>query len=127
MKTYPTTKKDFELFKKECRKWIDVFGMKGWQLYFYHEKIEDVYANCQVNLNAKMLTITLSSLWYKKPTTYYIKLYAFHETCEGLLGRMNILSNYRHTTDSEITEASHEVIRILEKVIFEEEEGVGPE
>lgn len=32
-----TTKKQFELFKKECRKWIDRFELNGWEINFTHQ------------------------------------------------------------------------------------------
>ena len=31
-----TSKKDFELFKKECRKWADILSLKDYEWAFFH-------------------------------------------------------------------------------------------
>ena len=45
--TRNTTVKEFELFKTECLKWIDYFGLKDWKIDFLHEDTKDAFAECR--------------------------------------------------------------------------------
>lgn len=121
-----TTQKDFNLFKSECQKWIEVFGLKGWRVTFRHANLDNDNSarawNTIQNLEDRVVSIGLCVDWdndIEGVTDKNIKHSAFHEVMELFLGRMVILAKYRHSTDSEINEENHNIIRTLENVILD--------
>ena len=36
-----TTRKDFALFKRECRKWIERLSLGDWEVTFHHDERAD--------------------------------------------------------------------------------------
>jgi len=116
-----TTVKDFQLFKTECRKWIDVFGLKGWECYFRHEKEEDIYvARLSPNVENRTCTFFFAVDWGDSPLSELeIKKTAFHETMELFLTRFRHLALKRDIREAEILEEDHHIIRILENVLFD--------
>ena len=118
-----TTKKDFELFKSECEKWIEFFGLKGWQISFSYEKLSKGKAECTYNIVNRSVLLSFNKQWNTesendKITPENIKRDAFHEVSEMLLCKLRNLAEYRFTTQYEIDEAVHEIIRTLENVVF---------
>jgi len=112
-----TTKKDFEIFKKEFLKWFNVFGLKDWKIYFFHDQIDETsYANITYNVAGRVATVRFNLEHNGRYNN--IKETAFHEVCELLLGKLVAVAEYRYVTENEITEATHDIIRRLEKVIF---------
>jgi len=115
-----TNKKDFKLFKKEVRKWVEILGLKGWKVVFEYIESEGNCAFYIRNSPGRIITISLSAdyddLLY---TEKGIKLSAFHEVIEGLLlARFDDMIDRRKYSGEEIEEARHEVTRILEHVLF---------
>jgi hypothetical protein len=119
-----TTKKDFALFKKECEKWIEIFGLKGWRVYIEHKIPPKGKAWCELDLENRIATIIMNLDWDDDKCDYEIRKTAFHESCELLLGRMDVVSKWRHSSESEIDEARHEVIRILENVLWKNRKSI---
>jgi hypothetical protein len=117
---FKTTKKHFKLFKRECRKWIRTFGLHGWEVYYFHEEDGDNHrAWASYKAVGRVCSLCLGTTWETiKPTKRHIRLAAFHEVCELLLARLSTEAKYRFASEEVVDEASHEVIRILEKVIW---------
>ena len=119
-----TTAKHFALFKAECRKWLDRFGLKGWRVEFFHDDHADISnarAWYQVNsIVDRCASIGLTSEWQPDSiTNEKIKVSAFHEACELFLVRLRVLAGARFIDESEIDEECHAIIRTLENVFFE--------
>ena len=116
-----TSTRHFEIFKKECAKWIDFFGLKDWDiLYAHNDSRPDSCANVTYNLSAKNVVIRLTKTWGEQPITVKrIKRSAFHEVCEVMIARLVICSAARFLNKDEIEEASHDIIRRLENSVFE--------
>ncbi len=120
-----TTSKHFEIFKKECEKWIDRFGLYGWRFYYTHkdEDPNNTFAGCywpelpQDRVFTLRLTVNISWLF----TIRDIKRSAFHEVCEALLYRISYLGLARHLMVDEISEERHNLIRTLEKAVWDRE------
>ena len=120
--TYKTTKKDFEEFEAECRKWIEFFGMKDWDFFFYHEFpdwTDECRAACSANYTGKLASLFLSPKWNNRPRKNEVKKVAFHEVCETLTSQLVSLAQSRYVVQDEIDVANHTVIRILENTVFE--------
>ena len=57
---YQTTIKDFELFTKECNKWLIKFQLNNWYVKFEHKYLEKGQANCVANYKAMNACISLN-------------------------------------------------------------------
>lgn len=117
-----TTAKHFEIFKAECEKWIEIFGLKGWSVRILHENIskETVTADCLYRITKRVCDIRLAKEWSVKITDNNVKKDAFHEVCELFLGDLVALAEYRYATEAEIEEQTHAIIRTLENVLWDE-------
>ncbi len=121
-KVYKTTKRHFKRFCDEARKFIDIFGLAGWEVYFEHKKyISEALALCVTDQQGRTCTIALSTEWVElKPTDSEVRKAAFHEACELLLCRLNTFAKDRFVRESQIDEESHNIIRTLERVFWEQ-------
>lgn len=120
-----TTKKQFEIFKHEVRRWINVFGLDAtWSVHIYHEKLkEGIIGECSWMYTGKVARISLNTELPKdiSQEEACVEKTAFHEVCELLLAEMQSLINERFGVSVEDKiRASHCVIRTLEKVIYEQ-------
>lgn len=120
-----TTKEDFEIFKKECEKWIDFFGLKDWDIYFSHDKFdESILATCDcgetenkkcvLSFNKEIKDDALDEML----TEFHIKKSAFHEVCHLLLANFQGMARYRYVTSSELTQEEHTIVTRLENSVF---------
>ncbi|HDL19928.1 MAG TPA: hypothetical protein ENH40_06715 [Nitrospirae bacterium] len=116
-----TTKEHFAIFRKECLKWIEVFGLKGWDVTIKHKKMEDCRAACTSHVVNRWAELKLNIDWNKEweISKDRLKKDAFHEVMELFLAVISNLAEYRYTTASEIEEEIHAIIRTLENVVFE--------
>lgn len=118
-----TTKAHFEIFKAECRRWLDYFGLKGWDVFFEHdnpENGESCFASCFYRLLGRNATFFLSKDWgHNEVTEQQVRRSAFHEVCELLLSRMKVLARSRFINEDEIEEEIHNLIRTFENTVFE--------
>lgn len=117
-----TTPEHFKVFKGEFLRWIDIFGLKAWEIFFDHrEPPEPCRAYLSYNTSGRVATVMLSPAWEnfdEPPTKEMIRKVAFHEACELLLARFNILAQERYVQRDEIREELHTIIRTLENVVF---------
>ena len=128
-----TTKKHFELFQKECKKWISFFNLLSWEIVIKHVDFVDIYGDiqpndtilswCEPHYGSRYATIYLSIDWCGVDiTTEALKKAAFHEVCELLLYRLREMSNMSSISyrAEEVDAETHAVIRTLENTIFEQ-------
>ena len=116
--SYKTTKKDFEVFKAECRKWVGYFGLLDWEICFTHETEMECRAACYPDYQGRIAIITLNTNWTMAPEDNEFELIAFHEACELLIAPLSLVALERHVTKDEITSATHGIIRTLENTVF---------
>lgn len=116
-----TTKKDFELFKSTCKKWVERFGLKGWEICYQHVKLrDDRTAECSYDMIGRTASLALST--EIDDDTYGHRSVcrdAFHEVGELLLVRIRVLARRRYATEDDIDEEVHGIIRTLENVLFD--------
>ena len=117
-----TTKKDFKIFKKECKKWIKYFGLKNWDVKYTHKEDSGSYACYYIGLESRGITLQLCKdipRKHRKPSD--IRKYAFHEVVESMIvGPLKALAKGRYANEGRIEGAGHDIVRILENTIFEE-------
>lgn len=127
MKNYETSKRDFELFKKEFMKWYEIFGLMHVEVLFQHkfadddeDDAQDCYAYTTFDSVGMVSGVVLIKEWDDtKPTKYLIKKTAFHECMEVFLFHLRDCANSRFIEPREIGEEFHRVIRTMEAVVFE--------
>lgn len=119
------TQEHFEIFKAECEKWIEIFGLKGWKIGIIQTKDEPDNSRAWMNgqYSQRIATVCLPSHWnssheINSPTLYQLRIDAFHEVCEILLTPMDILAGARNFDKEEFDAARHAVIRTLENVVW---------
>jgi hypothetical protein len=115
-----TTKKQFELFKAEALKWIKIFEMSDFNIYFVHEKLDYAYANILTDYMGCSATIRFSTDWddsARKISDEEIKQTAKHECIHLLLGNLANLGESRFITKDEFRKAEESLVRKLEKII----------
>jgi hypothetical protein len=95
----------------------------GWEVNFEHKLyLYNAQSVCITNQQGRTCTIALATEWIAlKPTDLEIRKAAFHEVCELLLSRLNTFAKYRFVRESQIDEESHNLIRILERVVWHQE------
>lgn len=117
-----TTKTDFALFCKEAEKWLEIFGLKDWEVKYIHsEGNGQDYALCYTNPVGRTAKIGLYKTWPEpdvKKTRNEIKISAFHEVCHIFLESLVSSARARFIMPHEIEETSHGIIRTLERILF---------
>lgn len=117
-----TTKQHFEIFKKECQKWIEIFGLKNWEIDYYHKKDKDESLSwVSFNHDNRCANIYLGIEWPDNihPTNYEVRKSAFHEITEILLHPIRYIGDCRYVNGpEEIEVAVHNVIRVLENTLW---------
>jgi hypothetical protein len=111
---------DFDIFKTECLKWIEFFGLKDWVVYFDDNakcEPDNMAETCYGPLTSRNVTFHFQGS--DNPVFNDPKRDAFHEVCELLLYRLHCLAEYRFVSASEIDEAVHEIINILQNTVYE--------
>ena len=115
-----TSKKDFELFKKECRKWIDKLELNTYSVYFQQVPLDHEYAKTMTQYLSMQATMALASDWdteVRPLNRYEIAKVAKHEAVHLLLSKMDTLATSRFVTKDELDQAEHEIVRKLENIL----------
>jgi len=115
------TQKDFQTFKDECQRLIDILGLKNWKVYFVWEQlINDRFAEITTDAISMTATITLTKkikISFDKSYKDDVKQHAKHEVIHLLLGRISHLAKSRFVRDDEIYSAEEEIVQTLSKII----------
>jgi len=115
-----TTKADFDLFKKECKKWIDKLNLNNWEYEFSHEFIGDnIVATTESTFKSKMVLIKLNTDIdkFKGSKIVYIKSVAHHEILHVLLENLYHLAIARDFGEGYYLAEEHAVIHRLQKAM----------
>jgi len=123
-----TTKKHFEIFKAECEKWIDIFGLKDYEFHFEHKAVGDRnIAECYRNSTSRTARLSLCKVWPERSMVALnddnIKTSAFEEVCHVLLYSLSSCAYSRHIMEHEIDEAEHGIIKTLQNVLYPKYQG----
>lgn len=114
-----TTKKDFKIFRSECQKWIDRFGLIGYEARYYHDD-KKAGGGCSVYLPENWLELRLNiDVDNSKDCSFeeQIKIIAKHECIHALVGRLAVNGASRWLNKEEYNESEEELVRKLEKLI----------
>lgn len=115
--TYKTTDDDLTVFKSYFENMRAKLGLSGWRIIFAIKDIGDADAKCFASMEDRFVRIRLSCEFDEKPTHEDLKHFAEHEALELLLIRLVIIGMARFVTESEMHDARHEVIQILQPLL----------
>ena len=106
--------REFEVFKRECDRWIRYWGLLSWGVKYFHTADDDCDSHCLLPIDgSRGASLCLSLEPENTPQEN-----AFHEVAELLLGRIRILAMSRTATEEEIDGAIHEVIETLTNTVY---------
>lgn len=108
-----TTPEQFEQFKAEFMRYVDIFGL-SYKFYWEHKakKSANAWVSIQ-DLKDRIATVGLAG----NVDVPNVAELAKHEAIELLVGRLVVLAEDRYATENEIDEERHALIRILERII----------
>lgn len=116
-----TTKKEFELFVSESKKWINKIELNNWSLYFSHKEIgENVYSEIRRDLDGYTATIYMNTEFEMTgidDITQAIKDTAKHEIMHLLVSRLSLVGKNRFVSGDELYQAEEELVTKLEKLL----------
>jgi len=102
--------RDFEVFKKEFKKWQQRFGLNGWKVYFKHEPLDSAFAEIETNLDGMVATVILNSKLPDKDKPFKeVKRSAKHEAIHLLTARLEYNGRARFSSSAEIYESAEEL------------------
>jgi len=114
-----TTKKDFELFRREVERWLEIYGLKGWSVEILHKTyVENSSASLFYRVGARDAEYYLSKDFGKDKTELGVRLAAFHEVTHHLLGKLIHVAVERSHDEDMINAEEHEVIKTLQNTLF---------
>ena len=114
-----TTEAEFNRFKKEFNRWIEIFGLKGYSVHFFHKTLSDSYAEVEVNETGKVVKATygLEMNEFDRKCSKGPESDARHEALHLLLHRIVFLGQERWTASDEIHDEAEKIVTILEKTL----------
>lgn len=117
-----TSKADFNIFKKECKRLIDEWELNNWDMRYVHAKIDDAYAEIVrdgENFDAAIILNTEVEGKIPRNITQkdYFKKLAKHECIHLLLGNLTHCGESRWCTEEEMNRVEEELVRKLIRII----------
>ncbi len=112
-------KKSMDLFIRSVLKYMEIFGMKDWEVFCEYSDDKESRATCSGRSTNRVANFILSSDWIKKesPIEMDIDKVAFHEVCELFLWGMRLLAEGLYNTEV-VDKEIHVIIRTLENIMF---------
>ena len=114
-----TMNAQFELFQRECQKWVKFWGLLDWKIYYYHKDIGKNHGSCAASLPGKVCSLSLAVEANEKLSNEDVRLTAFHEVAELLIASLMVVAETRCIGEQETTEAGHDIVRRLENCVYE--------
>lgn len=114
-----TTKKHFEEFKKYHREYLERYGLFQWRFEYKHERLEDCYAESELNFTGKTASVTLATAWTKtRPlNSEELRRLAKHEVNHALLHSLYWHAKVRFIQPDALEEAEEAIVRRLDRLI----------
>jgi len=111
------SQKDVSRFKKYVTKWATNFNLASWEI------LQDCssdnfqrYAKCEADSESKRAKITLFKDWNIASDDKAIEQTACHEVLHIVLAPLMDLAGERYTTEKQLEDAEHDIIRTLVKI-----------
>jgi hypothetical protein len=117
-KTRTTTSRDFDEFKKECTRLIEVFGLVNYCVQYNHDlHLTSAWACIEIDVPSHQAVVTLGKNAVVGDLTH-LKKCALHEIIHLVNAKFHHIAECRYCTESEVEE-EYEVLSVLmENVLF---------
>lgn len=113
-----TTKKQYREFKKEFMRWVDIFGFHDWEIFFYHEKLEDAFAKIICDAQNSIASVKFCSEVDEDDENFLTpKMSAKHEAIHLLLARLSYLGKARYIMYEDLEIEEERLVHILIKIL----------
>lgn len=110
------TPRQFEIFKREFRKWQRRLGLLEYTVEFHQKRMPDCWAQLATDPEGCIATLTLNA--EGKWTPQNRKQVACHEALHLLLARLTHLGHARFLNEGELHSENERVVCVLEKVLW---------
>ena len=114
-----TTKAQFKAFKESFLAWQIKLGLTQYQPYFYHEPLDDPYADIIVNELEKICSVRmctdLNSINLK---SFQPQVHGDHECIHLAVNRLGWLGQQRCIENCDLNEESEALVRRLQHVLI---------
>lgn len=116
---YSVTPEHFEIFKAECLRLLDLWGMTDVRTEFFHVEMKspNTGASCGFSVLQHAVSLTLNTVWDTEPDEARLRYYARHEMIHTLLGPYTAIAESRHVTEDELVAAEHAVLNRLDRLL----------
>jgi len=115
----PDESPDFILFKSECQRWIDYFGLKEFAVHYSYESLKDAFARITYDVPSRTCVCKLNSDTDEANTNGRdIPKHAFHEVVHLLIAKLVNCAECRYVSYEEISAEEESIIRILENTVY---------
>ena len=115
-----TTKTQFKRFKTEFLWWVEQFGLKEYEIMFYHADLcstKKNYADLFVSDEGKLAEVRFSTIVPGSIEPTHAEDCAKHEAIHLLLRKLSWIAACRCLNDGEIQNENEAITRRLEKVL----------
>ena len=123
-----TTDQKIKLFRSECQRFIEFFGLHEWQIqYKQHDLSDNARAMCStsgimsnVEGDGQQATLSYDIEWIRESDADEISICAFHEVMELMFMKLRDYStnNQFIVTWREVDDEFHRIIRRFENKIY---------
>lgn len=118
------TKAQFGQFKRTSEKWLKLFGLSNWEVYFNWEAMDEgTMATAHYDMPNKVAFLTFCKTWDINDiplTPEEIKATAFHEVCHILFADLHLLAESRYVQNGTVfDEKIHDIIKRLQNFAVE--------
>ena len=112
-----TSKKDFEFFVRECKKWGKILELADWDIrYFHEERKSNALAVTLRDLQGRAASVYLSTDW-DEVSHEALTSTAKHEMIHLLVGRLAGNAFCRFITEDDLMESEEALVVKLSKLI----------
>ncbi len=114
-----TSKAEFNRFKKEFLRWTGILGLQGYKIYFYHEPLNESYAEISINEPGRVADVYFASELSNngRKMSPGPESHGKHEAIHLFLHRLGYLGEQRFTASDEIHHEAEKLVTVLEKVL----------
>jgi hypothetical protein len=122
MEKSPTTKTQFNLFRRDVKKWLKNFGLTDWEIYVSHEALPpDVIGLCSWDAPNRVCYIQFCTEWDNENvslTDLEIRCVAFHEVFHMLTCELYDMAMSRSIEEEKLDAQFHSLIKNLQNLFI---------
>ena len=110
-----TTKKEFEVFEKACRKYIEFWGLYNWDIYIDKQKLDGTIAETWFKTSTNTATIWLNE---NQDSIYDMKETACHEVCHIVIADLEYCGRSRFQDEDAFYKCSETLTKLISNKIY---------